>query len=107
MGHARRRLCIGSTKLLLGAGAFLLPTPAVKSELVKKFQFIPLYPKICKAMHKKAGNLLSKWALALRRSIGEPAPLPTQLPGVAAACAPVNTAASPPLPPPNTPALSQ
>ena len=58
-------------------------------------------------MHKKAGNLLSEWALALRRSIGEPAPLPTQLPGVAAACAPVNTAASSPVPPPNTPALSQ
>ena len=45
-------------------------------------------------MHKKAGNLFSEWALALRRSIGEPAPLPPQQP-------------STPVPaPPNTPALA-
>ena len=57
-------------------------------------------------MHKKAGNLFSEWALALRRSIGEPAPLPTTPP---VAGAPVNTAtavATTPVPPPNTPALA-
>ena len=48
-------------------------------------------------MHKKAGNLFSEWALALRRSIGEPAPLPPQQP----------SATSTPVPaPPNTPALA-
>ena len=48
-------------------------------------------------MHKKAGNLFSEWALALRRSIGEPAPLPPQQP----------SASSTPVPaPPNTPALA-
>ena len=47
-------------------------------------------------MHKKAGNLFSEWALALRRSIGEPAPLPPQQP----------SASSTPVQPPNTPALA-
>ena len=48
-------------------------------------------------MHKKAGNLFSEWALALRRSIGEPAPLPPQQPSATSAPVPA---------PPNTPALA-
>ena len=56
-------------------------------------------------MHKKAGNLFSEWALALRRSIGEPAPAPAS--SVPTSPTPWAKASSPPAPaapPPTSPA---
>ena len=58
-------------------------------------------------MHKKASNLFSEWALALRRSIGEPPPSsPAEVAAAAAAAACEPTSPTPatttPTPPPPT-----
>ena len=56
-------------------------------------------------MHKKASNLFSEWALALRRSIGEPPPSsPTEVVATAAAaCEPTSPLPATTTPPSPTP----
>ena len=64
-------------------------------------------------MHKKASNLFSEWALALRRSIGEPplsSPAEVVTPAAAAACEPTSptpaTTTPPPPPPTRAPTVA-
>ena len=57
-------------------------------------------------MHKKASNLFSEWALALRRSIGEPplsSPAEVVTPAAAAACEPTSPTPATTTPPPPPP----